>query len=998
MYSTDACNYRIPPRMVVQPATKEALELAVHTALENGLPLTARGAGTSCAGNAIGPGVVVDTARYLGQVLSISEDEGQATVQPGCVEDDLQAAAAGYGLRFGPDPSTSNRCTIGGMIGNNACGPHAQAWGRTGENLIELEVIDGLGRAFTARNGRGSLDVIPGLRALVQENLELIRTECGRFKRQVSGYQLEELLPERGENLARFLAGTEGTLAAITQATVRLVEVPRAPVLVALGYPDMIAAARDVMVVNSFEPLAVEGMDSRLVDVVRQVKGPGAVPDLPTGGGWLLIEVGGKDEEEALSTAHALAAAASTDAVEVYPPGAQARALWRIRADGAGLGGRTPQVVDPHSGEILSGGAQAWPGFEDAAVPPENLADYLVDFTSLMNAHGVDGLLYGHFGDGCVHVRLDLELGSKAGVGRAKAFLEAAADTVARHGGSISGEHGDGRARSELLSRMYSPEMIRLFGQVKALFDPHNLMNPGVLIDPDALDANLRRPYARAFPALDSGFSFGHDGGDFTAAVHRCTGVGKCHAAGRATGAWMCPSHRVTGEEKDATRGRARALQEVANGQILSDFSDPDLLAALDLCLSCKACTSDCPAGVNMAQYRSEALHRAYKGRLRPRPHYLLGRLPAWLNLMRAIPLGARLGNFFLGLGFIRWIVFSVFGLDTRRKMATFEGESFRTWATKQGLIAGVPSDIPSPPGPAHTPTPPGSAHTIDESLGGNRAFRQDDSDAPRISAAQLNAAAAQLNAANPRKRFALLWADSFSEGISSDGARATAAVLEAAGYTVVVPPQKACCGLTWISSGQLDTAKKKLDELLGVLAPFAMAGIPIIGVEPSCTATLREDLLDLLPKDPRTPLVSKATMTLAELLTAPAPLGPGDAWRPPDLTGVEVLAQPHCHHYSVMGWDADRALLQRCGATVHEVTGCCGLAGNYGMEKGHYEMSVAVAGLELLPALEKYPEATVLTDGFSCRTQVQQLANRDGIHLAQLLHNQVPHNPAQQS
>ncbi len=960
-YSTDASNYRVPPRVVVAPRDADDALAALEVARRLEVPVTARGGGTSVAGNAVGTGVVLDFSRHMNQIVSLDPEARTAVVQPGVVMSSLQAVAAPHGLRFGPDPSTQNRATLGGMIGNNACGPHAVAYGRTADNVAALDVVDGTGRRFTA--GAGSLDAVPGLDGLVRANLATIRTALGRFGRQVSGYSLEHLLPERGTDLAKMLVGTEGTLVTILQATVNLVPVPTAPVVVALGYPDMPTAADAVPALLAHDPLAVEGLDAQLVDVVRRHHGPAAVPELPAGGGWLLVEVGaaeGETDADVLVRARALAADAGTDAVRVVPAGAQAAALWRIRADGAGLGGRTPA------------NAPAWPGWEDAAVPPEKLGDYLRDFTALMRERNVDGLLYGHFGDGCVHVRLDLPLETRAGIGPSREFLEASADLVAAYGGSLSGEHGDGRARSELLSRMYAPEVLELFGKVKALFDPVNHLNPGVVVDPAPLDADLRRPFARRTPAR-GGFAFTEDGGDFATAVHRCTGVGKCRADTSASGGFMCPSYRATKDEKDVTRGRARVLQELTNGSLVRDWNSPAVIDSLDLCLSCKACSADCPAGVDMAKYKSEVLYRGYKGKIRPRNHYLLGQLPRWSRMLTAVPPLARLANTVLKARPLEQAVLWAGGMDTRRHVVTFAEERFSTWwkqrddgAARPGTTASAPADAAAERASA------ASEATADGA----------------VTAPASEAARDPRDPAAPR--FVVLWADTFSETLDTAGARAAVGVLESAGYTVIVPEDPACCGLTWISTGQLDGARKRLRELLGVLAPYAANGIPVVGVEPSCTAVLRSDLLDLLPEDPRAPMLAEQTYTLAELLTAPTPVGPGPDWQPPSLEGVEVVAQPHCHHHSVMGWDADAALLTRAGARVTTLAGCCGLAGNFGMEAGHYDTSVAVAENALLPALrEAGPETVYLADGFSCRTQAEQLAGRHGVHLAQLLAGQ---------
>ena len=1102
-YSSDAGLTRIPPLAVAFPRTPEQAVAAFDLARAHGVPLTARGGGTSCASNAIGPGLVLDFSRHMNRVLSIDPEARTATVEPGCVGSTLQAAAAKHGLRFGPDPSSQNRATIAGMVANNACGPHATAWGRTSDNIVALECVDGHGRRFTATTSHDSaLRDVPGLASLIDSHLAPIRTQLGRFKRQVSGYSLEHLTPEGGRNLAAMLTGTEGTLVLILSVTVRLVPLPDAPVLAALGYRSMIEAADDVPALLAHSPLAVEGMDRRLVDVVRAHKGPGAVPALPEGEGWLLVEVGapGEDVTASLERARALCAASAAIDTVVYPPGAQASALWRIRADGAGLGGRTPP--DGAGG----GDQQAWPGFEDAAVPPENLGAYLRDFTALMEEFDIDGLLYGHFGDGCVHVRLAMPLETPEGVAHSRAFLQSAARICAAHGGSVSGEHGDGRARGELLRFMYSPEMLDLFARVKHVFDPGNLLNPGVLAAPmdeaeaasrararalaaralaaqdgggagssgnfgagfvlgadaagpapgrgaadmptslradgsagsarasddaaaagssrpsdvsgplavaggqlelqpgvDPLDLNLRRVAARPMPA-DGGFAFTHDGGDFTAAVHRCTGVGKCRAG--VPGTFMCPSYLATRDEKDVTRGRARILQEAANSQLVQAINSPEVLEALDLCLACKACSADCPAGVDMARYRSEALFRTYRGRLRPLSHYTLGWLPRLTRVTARVPGLAAVANAIMSVAPLRSLAFRIIGLDPRRGMPALQSGTVTAWARRRNLLADcVPAgdaassftatSSTAAPAAATSAAATSAAATDAREHGGtpassNSARERGGTPASSDSAREREAATASSTVGSPvlsgprdpgGRPYALVWADSFSQTLDGAGARAVVDVLEANGFAPIVAPD-ACCGLTWITTGQLTGAKKHLASLLGILAPFAAAGIPIVGVEPSCTAVLRDDLADLLPEDPRSMLVSGATHTLAEVLSAV----PESSRNLPSLEGVEIVAQPHCHHYSVMGWDTDQALLESLGARVTRLEGCCGLAGNFGMEAGHYDLSVAVASHSLLPSLSAQPDAVYLADGFSCRTQAAQLAGRGGLHLATLL------------
>ncbi|WP_376783463.1 FAD-binding and (Fe-S)-binding domain-containing protein [Miniimonas arenae] len=920
-YSSDASNYRVVPEVVTFPRHTDEVLAILDVARRHRSPITARGAGTSVAGNAVGPGVVIDFSRHLNAIGEIDPVARTAVVQPGVVMSSLQQAARPHGLWFGPDPSTQNRATLGGMIGNNACGPHALAYGRTADNVRALDVVDGAGRRFTAGAGSGALEAVDGLERLVAANLATIRTELGRFTRQVSGYSLEHLLPERGSNLARMLVGTEGTLVTLLEATVELVPLPTTPVLVVLGYPDMPSAADAVVPLVALRPLAVEGMDARLVDVVRRHHG--TVPDLPRGAGWLFCEVGGADEAEALANAAALVAASGCVDSMVTTDRATAAALWRIRADGVGLAGRTPA------------GTQAWPGWEDAAVPPEHLGAYLRDFDALLAQYGVDGFAYGHFGDGCIHARIDLPLTRRADVPQFEGFMIDAARLVGRYGGSLSGEHGDGRARSGLLHHMYPPAVLELFEQVKGLFDPSDTLNPGVLVRPAAVTTDLRRPAARPLGA--KGFAFTHDGGDLTMAVHRCVGVGKCRADSSAAGGFMCPSYQATKDERNVTRGRARVLQELANGTLVKGWDAPEVAESLDLCLSCKACGHDCPAGVDMAAYKAEVTYRRYKGKVRPVQHYVLGWLPRWARITTAIPAVAGLANLVLGWAPLRRVLFPLLGMDARREMTSFTTQRFSQWFSRR---AGA------------------SVESVEWGDAGSTPVRD-----------------------------VLLWADSFSEHLDPRGAQAMVRLLQDAGYTVRIPQQPTCCGLTWISTGQLDGAKTRLRGVLDVLGPAAAKGVPIVGVEPSCTAVLRSDLVELLPDDPRAAQVAAATRTLAELLTDPD-LGPGADWRPPaDLTGTTVIAQPHCHQHSVMGYEADAALLRRAGAQVRQLAGCCGLAGNFGMEKGHYEVSVAVAENGLLPALREAPEGAVfLADGYSCRTQAEQLAGVHGRSLAQVL------------
>jgi FAD/FMN-containing dehydrogenase/Fe-S oxidoreductase len=912
-YSTDASLYRVPPALVAFPRDIDEVVAVVETCLELGVPLTARGAGTSLAGNAVGSGVVMDLARHLGRVRSLDPEAGTARVEPGVVLDDLQAAARPHGLRFGPDPSTHNRCTLGGMVGNNACGSRALAYGRTADNVLELDVVCGTGQRLVARPG--AVGVVPGLEAVVWAGLGPIRTQFGRFARQGSGYALEHLLPERGGDLARALVGSEGTLAVVLEATVRLVRAPAATVLVVLGYPDMAVAADAVGAVLPHRPVALEGIDARIVDVVRR-RGR-TVPELPKGGGWLLAELAGATPAEAEAAAARLTAALGGDvlAARVLRDPAETAAIWRIREDGAGFGGRSPA------------GAPAWAGWEDAAVPPEQLGAYLRDFEALLAGHGLDGIPYGHFGDGCLHVRIDFPFDRPGGQAVYRSFVEQAAALVAGYGGSMSGEHGDGRARSELMPVMYSPDAIEAMAAVKAVLDPRDLLNPGVLVRPRPFDADLRRTMARPVTA-PLGFRYAEDGGDLTSAVHRCTGIGRCVADGTGAGEVMCPSWLATRDEKDTTRGRSRVLQEAVNGTLVRGLSSPEVHEALDLCLSCKGCASDCPAGVDMATYKAEVLHQTYRRRLRPPAHYSLGWLPRWIALAARAP---GLANLLLTVPGLSPLAKRLAGIDPRRPLPRFAPQTLRAWWRRR---------------------PDGGSAQVS---------------GPRV----------------------LLWPDTFTNHFAPSTGQAAVQVLEDAGYRVTLPDEPLCCALTWTSTGQLDTAKRvlrrtvdRLATLIGEKPVEGRGSTVLVGLEPSCLAVLRHDAAALLgADDPAVVVVARAASTLAEVLAAT----PG--WAPPDLSGVVAVAQPHCHQHAVLGWERDRDLLARAGAQVTAVGGCCGLAGNFGAERGHYDVSVAVAETALLPAVRAAgPEAVVLADGFSCRTQLDHLASRRALHLAELL------------
>ena len=913
LYSSDASLYRVPPLVVVRPRHRDEVEAVLDVCREHGVPLTARGAGTSIAGNAVGPGVVVDHSRHLGGIVSVDAEAGTAVVEPGAVHAHLQAAVRPHGWRFGPDPSTHTRCTVGGMVGNNACGARALGYGRTSENVLRLEALTASGETLHLRTpdppGPAHAPVpalVAAARGLVGEHLDVVRTEFGRFGRQVSGYALEHLLPERGGDLTRTLVGSEGTLSLLQEVTVRLVRDEPVRALVLLGFPDIAAAADAAPATLGVRPTACEGLDRRLLTPLFR-SGRQREASYPAGGGMLIVELAGDDPAELRARADRLVREVGTPPARVVDDPDEAAAVWAVREDAAGIAART-----------LDGGL-AHAGWEDAAVPVERLGAYLRAFDALLEDHHLRALPYGHFGDGCVHVRIDFPLDEDGRRGREvyRRFVDDAAALVADHGGSLSGEHGDGRARSGLLGAMYSPEALAVQAGLKRLLDPGNLLNPGVLVDPDAPDHLLRATTRRPVPLRRPG-GLVSDAVELTAAAHRCTGVGKCLAT--ATDEVMCPSYRATREEKDSTRGRARVLQELAQGTSDLAWDSPAVVDALDLCLGCKACARDCPTGVDLARLRSEALHQRYAGRRRPLSHLTLGHLPRWADLAARAPRLADAATH----GPLAPLVARAAGVDPRRRLPRLARSTFLA---------------------RHRAGPP----------------------APDTRSARHGPVA--------------LWVDTFTDHFAPEVAQAAVRVLADAGYEVRVVEEAVCCGITEISTGQLERARRTLRATVRTLDAAVSGGVPLVGLEPSCLTTLRDDALHLLPGDPAARRVAAAARPLARVLLDT----PG--WIPPDLTGVEVVAQPHCHEHAATGWAAEEELLRRAGADLTVVPGCCGLAGDWGVQRGHHDVSVAIAERALLPAIRALgPDGVVCADGFSCRTQVADLVGAAASHLAQLL------------
>jgi FAD/FMN-containing dehydrogenase/Fe-S oxidoreductase len=938
-YSTDASNFRQVPIAVVQPRTVEAVVEAVAVCHGHGLPVVSRGGGTSLAGQCTNEAVVIDLSRHCHRLVSVDVERRRCVVEPGIVLDSLNAQLAPTGLRFGPEPATHPNCTLGGMIGNNSCGATAQRTGKVVDNVVSLEVLLHDGTRFTARQldddeyaevvARGDrvAELHRTLRRLRDDHADLIRERYPDIPRRVSGYNLDSLLPEHGFDVAGFLVGSEATLVTVLRAELELVPVVKARTLVVLGFPDVCTAADAVPAVVEHEPIALEGLDKYLIRD-EQLKGMNhdALDELPDGTGFLMVQFGGEDADEADGRAHRMLTAIGDSehdpTVAFLDDPRHEDELWAVREAGLGATAHVPHRPD------------TFEGWEDSAVPVDRLGDYLRDLRALYAEFGYASdtgpALYGHFGQGCVHTRIPFDLYSAEGVETYRRFMERAADLVASYGGSLSGEHGDGQSRGELLRTMFGDDVVRLFEEVKAAFDPDHLMNPGKVVAPAALDEHLRLggDWAPRQP-LPLHFDFPEDGHSFAEAANRCVGVGKCRQHGHDGGQVMCPSYQATGDERHSTRGRARLLFEMLDGHrdgpIKDGWRSQDVLEALDLCLACKGCKSDCPANVDMATYKAEFLAQHYRHRLRPRADYVTGWLPAAARAVDRLG-AARLVNGLARVTPVRRLGSRLAGLEDRDP-PELASPTLQSWWSRRAPATGWP----------------------------------------------------------PTQGRVVLFPDTFTNFFHPHIGRAAVQVLEAAGWEVELPTEPLCCGLTWISTGQLDVAKRRLRRTVDALAPHVRRGGLVVGLEPSCTSVLRADAKELFSGDLDVDRLQDHTVTLAELLTRHT-----EGWEPPRLDGTRGLAQVHCHQHAVLGWDADRELLEGAGADVERLdSGCCGLAGNFGFTAGHGEVSEACAEQVLLPRLRAAEEGTVvLADGFSCRTQIHQLdsGGHEGRHLAELL------------
>jgi FAD/FMN-containing dehydrogenase/Fe-S oxidoreductase len=926
-YSTDASNYRQVPIGVVVPRTVEGGVEAVAACREHGAPVVSRGGGTSLAGQACNVAVVIDWSKYCHRVVSVDAEAKTCVVEPGIVLDELNGHLSSYGLMFGPRPATHDHCTLGGMIGNNSCGATAQAYGKTVDNTVRLEVLTYDGERFwagpasddeyaaiAAAGGRRG-QIYRALRQLSQARADVIRKHYPQIPRRVSGYNLDSLLPEQGFNVARALVGSESTLVTILHAELSLVPVPAAKTLVVLGYPDIAAAADAVPRIAPHRPEQLEGVDDRLITFERKRRmNPEALRLLPDGRGWLMVVFSGDSPDEADAKAQALIGelrgTEHEPTVKFYDDPEHEKELADVREVALGATARVPDMPD------------TWEGWEDSAVPPDRLGDYLRDLQKLYDEFGYSGsALYGHFGQGCVHTRIPFDLVTADGIAAFRRFIDRAADLVVSYGGSFSGEHGDGQSRGELLPKLFGADVVEAFGQFKAIFDPDNRMNPGKMVAPYRIDENLRLGASWSPRDYDTFFRYPDDDGRFDRAVTRCVGVGKCR---HSHGGVMCPSYMVTREEEHSTRGRSRLLFEMLEGHadspVTAGWRSTAVRDALDLCLACKGCKRDCPVEVDMATMKAEFMAHHYQGRLRPRAHYSMGWLPAVAQVVSRAP---RLVNALTQAPVLRDAVTAAGGIDQRRRIPLFASQTLQAWYARRG---------------------PG--------------------------------------AEGPRGEV-VLWPDTFTNHLTPAVGMAAVEVLEAAGWRVIVPSQPLCCGLTWISTGQLATARRVLRRTVDALAPHLRQGTKIVGLEPSCTAVFRSDARELMPGNRDVQRLQNQTVTLAELLRHHT-----DGWLPPQISG-QAIAQTHCHQHAIMGYDEDKALLDAAGIDVDVLdAGCCGLAGNFGFEAGHYDVSMACGERALLPAVrDAPPDCLVLADGFSCRTQIEQGGTgRTPVHLAEVL------------
>jgi FAD/FMN-containing dehydrogenase/Fe-S oxidoreductase len=931
MYATDASNYRQPPIGLFIPEDAEDVAAAIEVCRSHAAPVLARGAGTSLAGQTCNTAVVFDYTKRMRRILSLDPGRKLAVVEPGIVLDRLREAAEVYELTFAPDPATHSRCTLGGMLGNNSCGTHALMGGKTVDNTHALEVLlyDGtrmdvgatseeeLQAVIRAGGRRGQL--YEGLKRIRDRYASEIRARFPRIPRRVSGYNLDELLPENGFHVARALVGSEGTCATILSATLDLKDSPQHRRLVTLTFADQFIAADHVPLVLESKPIGLEGFDGLLVDIVRR-KGL-ALDDLvllPEGGGHLLVEFGAWTAEEAVEQAESFMGRvqgwASRPAIRHYA-GREAERVWKIREQSLGATVFVPN--EPHG----------WEGWEDAAVRPELLGSYLRQIERLMQRYGYHSAMYGHYGQGCVHMRINFDLESAAGIAKYREFIDEAADLVIAHGGSLSGEHGDGQSRAALLPKMFGPEIMQAFREFKALWDPENRMNPGKLMAPAGEhllqpDESLRLGDGYKAKKPETYFQFAKDHGLFSEATLRCVGVGACRKEGSGT---MCPSYMATREEKHSTRGRAHLLWELMQGDVLEHgWGNEQVKEALDLCLSCKACKTECPVNVDVATYKAEFLAHYHEEHPRLLRDYAFGRMDKWARLAHLLPgLSPALANAAMSLPGAAYMAQKLLHIAPERKLPKFAGRSYQSRLPRRASVAS-------------------------------------------------------------EKQSVLLWPDTWNNYFHPQALVAAERVLKAAGLAPETPREHVCCGRPLYDFGMLDEARAYLRATLDRFGEEIDAGVPIFFLEPSCASVFRDELLNFFPEDERARRLAQQTWLFAEGLAQFAP-----EWRPVPREDAEpVIVHGHCHHKALGKMDAEVTLLRATGAEVRLLdSGCCGMAGPFGFEREKYAVSQHLGERVLLPAVRGAgANSRIVTDGFSCREQIAQGTDRRAVHLAEIL------------
>ena len=919
LYATTGSNYRQIPIGVVIPRTLDDVVATVALAREHGAPILSRGGGTSLAGQCVNVAVVIDFSKYLNRVLEIDPERKLARVEPGVVLDDLRRQADhAYGLTFGPDPSTHTHCTLGGMIGNNSCGVRSvmsQFYGegpRTSDNVAELEILTYRGeRMRVGRDGAGvPEELAEKLRGLADRYGDLIRERYPKIPRRVSGYNLDDLLPENGFHVARALAGTESTCVTVLEATVHLVDSPPCRSLVVAGYIDEATAADHVPEVMEHKPTGLEGVDEQLVvDMTMLGMHKAELSQLPDGHGWLVIEVGGDTKEEADEKGRAIIATLERSGggllgTKLYDDPAGEQHIWDVREAGLGATAFLPGKPDTHE------------GWEDSAVPPERLGEYLRKLKKLTARYGYESALYGHYGQGCVHARWNFDLATVEGIATWRRFMDEAADLVVSLGGSISGEHGDGQAKAELLPKMFGPELVEAFREFKSIWDPDWRMNPGKVVDPNPITSHLRFGPDYKPPLPKTHFAYPQDGGSFAHATVRCVGIGNCR---RKDGdGVMCPSYMVTREEKHSTRGRAHLLWEMLNGDDLELWHSEEVLDALDLCLSCKGCTHDCPVHVDMPTLKAEFLSHHYERRVRPRHAYAFGLIDRWSRLASRAP---GVANAFTQTPGLAALAKAAAGVSRHRRMPAFASSTLREQLAPRGR------------------------------LGDGRPV--------------------------------ILWVDTFTNHFEPEVGLAAVDVLTAAGFRVILPRAGLCCGRPLYDYGFMGLARRYLDRVLGSLRPEIREGVPVVGLEPSCVAVFRDELGKLMPNDQDAQRLASQTFHLAEFLRRDEV-----GYSPPELGG-RVLLHGHCHGRATGAFEPEKSLLEAMGAEVSAPnTGCCGMAGAWGYEKAHFDVSRDCAERVLLPAVRAAePTTTIVASGFSCRSQIAQLGpGRKAEHIAEVL------------